>query len=87
MKMKILTKKQIKAKKREIVNNTALYVGYYNSVFNYLPAYALIPAIKEYAEIISKMKTEKEIENLLITESVKNMNYQDFKKIENYFLN
>ena len=82
-----LTQRQIKAKKRAIVENSAINVGYYNSVFNYLPAYALFPAIKEFASTISNMKNDKEIEDILITESVKNMNYQDFKDIQNYFFN
>lgn len=83
--MRYRTKKQIKSKKKAITENTAINVGYYNSVFNYLPAYALIPAIKEFAELISRTEKEKDIENILITESVKNMNYQDFRQIENYF--
>lgn len=81
------TQRQIKAKKREIVMNTALYVGYCNDVFNLLPGYTLIPVIKEFAEIISNMKNDKEIENMIITECVRNMNYQDFKEIESYFFN
>lgn len=85
--MRILTQRQIKAKKRAITENTAINVGYYNSVFNYLPAYALLSAIKEFAEVIGKTKNDKDIENILITESVRNMNYQDFRKIENYFFN
>lgn len=83
--MRYRTKKQIKSKKKAITENTAINVGYYNSVFNYLPAYVLIPAIKEFAELISRTEKEKDIENILITESVKNMNYQDFRQIENYF--
>lgn len=83
--MRCRTKKQIKSKKKAITENTAINVGYYNSVFNCLPAYALIPVIKEFAELISRTEKEKDIENILITESVKNMNYQDFRQIENYF--
>lgn len=83
--MRYRKQKQIKAKKKAVSENTAINVGYANAVFNKIPAYALILAVKECAGFIGSVSKEKQIENILITESVKNMNYQDFREIENYF--
>lgn len=83
--MRAITQKQIKAKKKAIVENTAINIGYAQAVFYEIPAYAMIKAIKENTEIIKPNQKDIEVENILITESIKNMNYQDFKDIQNYF--
>lgn len=85
--MRYRIKKQIKAKKKDILEYTAINIGYHNSVLNHLPVYALIPVIKEFAHLINNTSKDKDIENILITESVRKMNYQDFKQIEEYFFN
>lgn len=81
------TKKQIKALKKDIVNNTAINVGYYDSLLNNLPAYAMLEAIKEITKngLINKETKDSDIKNILITESIKNMNYQDFKDVSKFF--
>nr|DAN44003.1 MAG TPA: hypothetical protein [Caudoviricetes sp.] len=81
------TKQQLKRKKQEIVENTAINVGYATAVFNQIPAYAMIAAVRENVDLIPTMKTETDVMNLLVTESVRHMNYQDFKDIEQYFFN
>ena len=81
------TKQQLKRKKQEIVENTAINVGYATAVFNQIPAYAMIAAVRENVDLIPTMKTETDVMNLLVTESGRHMNYQDFKDIEQYFFN
>jgi len=81
------TKKQIKALKKDIVNNTAVNVGYYESVLDNIPSYAMIEAIKEMTTtgLISKETKDADIKNILVTESVKQMSYQDFKDVSKFF--
>ena len=81
------SKQQIKKKKQEIVEVTAINVGYATDVFNQIPAYAMIAAVRENVDLIPTMKTESDVMNLLVTESVRHMSYQDFKDIEQYFFN
>lgn len=85
--MEVPSKQQIKKKKQEIVEVTAINVGYATAVFNQIPAYAMIAAVRENVDLISTMKTDTDIMNLLVTESVRHMSYQDFKDIEKYFFN
>ena len=81
------TKQQLKRKKQEIVEVTAINVGYATAVFNQIPVYAMIAAVRENVDLIPTMKTDTDIMNLLVTESVRHMSYQDFKSIEQYFFN
>ena len=85
--MEAPSKQQIKKKKQEIVEVTAINVGYATAVFNQIPAYAMIAAVRENVALIPMMKTETDVMNLLVTESVRHMSYQDFKDIEQYFFN
>lgn len=85
--MEAPSKQQLKRKKQEIVENTAINVGYATAVFNQIPAYAMIAAVRENVDLIPMMKTETDVMNLLVTESVRHMSYQDFKDIEQYFFN
>ena len=85
--MEAPSKQQIKKKKDEIVRNTALNVGYAIDVFNQIPAYAMIAAVRESVDLIPTMRTDSDVMNLLVTESVRHMSYQDFKDIEQYFFN
>ena len=85
--MEAPSKQQIKKKKQEIVEVTAINVGYATAVFNQILAYAMIAAVRENVDLISTMKTDTDIMNLLVTESVRHMSYQDFKDIEKYFFN
>ncbi len=78
--------KSLKNQKKEIVNKTALFVGYSMKVLNKLPIYAMIEGIKAVKEI-SKTDDDNEIQNIFLTESIKNTNYQDFKNIATYFFN
>lgn len=81
------TQKAIKAQKKEIVNQTAINCGYYETVINCLPIYAKIEAIKQTAKLINHHTTDSELLNIIITEAVKACNFQDFKEFRNYFFN
>ena len=83
--MGTMTKKQIKKLKNEIISESALEVGYATAVINKIPVYALIEAVKNISEFISVNTSDINIQNRLVTESVKVMNYQDFKEIKDYF--
>ena len=80
-------KKTIKTKKKDIVINSALNVGYYKSVLHKIPMYAMIGAVKniDVNNLTNNVKNETEIENILVTEIVRVINYQDFKNLINYF--
>ncbi len=80
------TKKEIKKLKKEICNVSAINIGYYTSILEKIPSYALIGAIKKIdAANLTDKQNDKNIENILITESVREMNYQHFKKLTPYF--
>lgn len=73
--------------KADISQNTAINIGYYWEVLNEIPGEVLIDTIKEIAVNgwINNNTSEQELRNMLITESVKNMSYQEFKDIAHYF--
>lgn len=73
--------------KADISQNTAINIGYYWEVLNEIPGEVLIDTIKEIAVNgwINNNTSEQELRNILITESVKNMSYQEFKNIAHYF--
>lgn len=79
--------KTYKDLKADISQNTAINIGYYWEVLNEIPGEVLIDTIKEIAlnGWINNNTSEQELRNMLITESVKNMSYQEFKDIAHYF--
>nr|WP_297310216.1 hypothetical protein [uncultured Flavobacterium sp.] len=81
------TKKQIKALKREIVTNSAVNIGFYNTIINALPIYATIEAVKNISVsgYININTPEAEATNILVTEAIKVTSYQDFKELVKYF--
>ena len=82
------TQKQFKKLKKDIANHTAINVGYYESIFQNLPNYAILGAIRNICKIgVSSKTTNAELENLFVTESINAMNFQDFKEVEKYFFN
>lgn len=80
-----MNKKEYKALKKEIVRETAINVGYWNEVLNHLPFYAVQEAYENAQDYIFSVTNEAEKNNIIVTEAVKAMNYQDFKKIAKYF--
>lgn len=82
-----VNQKTYKDFKADISQNTAINIGYYWEVLNEIPGEVLIDTIKEIAlnGWINNNTSEQELRNMLITESVKNMSYQEFKDIAHYF--
>lgn len=84
------TKKQIKTLKKEIVKNTAINIGYYNNITKEYTAWEIAETIKKINEehpINYENKRIPEIENIIITELIKNTSYSKFKKyVAKYFL-
>ena len=82
-----VNQKTYKDLKADISQNTAINIGYYWEVLNEIPGEILIDTIKEIAlnGWINNNTSEQELRNMLITESVKNMSYQEFKDIAHYF--
>lgn len=82
-----VNQKTYKDLKADISQNTAINIGYYWEVLNQIPGEVLIDTIKEIAlnGWINNNISEQELRNMLITESVKNMSYQEFKDIAHYF--
>lgn len=82
-----VNQKTYKDLKADISQNTAINIGYYWEVLNEIPGEVLIDTIKEIAVNgwINNNTSEQELRNMLITESIKNMSYQEFKDIAHYF--
>lgn len=82
-----VNQKTYKDLKADISQNTAINIGYYWEVLNEIPGEVLIDTIKEIAlnGWINNNTSEQELRNMLITESVKNMSYPEFKDIAHYF--
>lgn len=82
-----VNQKTYKDLKADISQHTAINIGYYWEVLNEIPGEVLIDTIKEIAlnGWINNNTSEQELRNMLITESVKNMSYQEFKDIAHYF--
>lgn len=82
-----VNQKTYKDLKADISQNTEINIGYYWEVLNEIPGEVLIDTIKEIAlnGWINNNTSEQELRNMLITESVKNMSYQEFKDIAHYF--
>lgn len=82
-----VNQKTYKDLKADISQNIAINIGYYWEVLNEIPGEVLIDTIKEIAVNgwINNNTSEQELRNMLVTESVKNMSYQEFKDIAHYF--
>lgn len=89
-KYRVLTKKEIKSLKKEIVEDTAINVGYWNEIFSEITLinHRLMFEITNNAYELGIKYDEKKsnFENFVITEFVKEIGYQDFKKLVPYFL-
>ena len=82
------TQKKLKKLKKDIANETAINIGYYQSILQNIPNYALLVATRNICKMGLKDKTtDSELENMIVTESINAMNFQDFKKVTKYFFN
>ena len=82
------TQKTLKKLKKDIANETAINIGYYQSILQNIPNYAILEATRNICKLGLKDKTtDSELENMIVTESINAMNFQDFKKVAKYFFN
>jgi hypothetical protein len=84
--MNTLPQKQFKRMKREVEEETARGVGYFEGILEHIPSYPLSEAVKELALTgwITPQTAIVDVQNMLVTESIKRMNYQDFKEVAPY---
>ena len=84
-----VTKRSYKSVKREISEDTAINVGYYTDVLGEIPNYILLDVVREISSNgwIRSDIDDVELQNMLVTESVKRMGYQEFKNIAHKFFN
>lgn len=82
----LLSKREYKQLKREVIEETAIGVGYYNDIMNKIPEYALFDAIRELSEYgwIKENTDDATLRNMLVTEAIRKMGYQDFKEVAPY---
>lgn len=82
-----ISKKTYKDIKKEVSLNTAMNVGYYSNVISDIHPRLLTATITELATNgwIKEDTKHEDIMNMLVTESVKKMNYQEFKNIADKF--
>lgn len=82
-----ISKKTYKDIKKEVSLNTAMNVGYYSNVISDIHPRLLTETITELATNgwIKEDTEHEDIMNMLVTESVKKMNYQEFKNIADKF--
>lgn len=86
MPKQLLSQKDYKQMKQKVIEESAYGVGFFDGIFSHLPDYALVDAVKEIAQegFISPKTDDGTIRNMLVTEAIKVMNYQDFKEVAPY---
>ena len=63
------TQKTLKKLKKDIANETAINIGYYQSVLQNIPNYAILEATRNICKLGLKDKTtDSELENMIVTE-------------------
>lgn len=84
--MNTLPQKQFKRMKREVEEETARGIGYFEGILEHIPSYPLSEAVKELALAgwITPHTDVIDVQNMIVTESIKWMNYQDFKEVAPY---
>lgn len=84
--MNTLPQKQFKRMKREVEEETARGIGYFEGILEHIPSYPLSEAVKELALSgwITPHTDAIDVQNMIVTESIKWMNYQDFKEVAPY---
>jgi len=89
-KYRVLTKKEIKAFKKEIIEDTAINVGYWNEIFSEIALinHRLMFEVTNNAYKLGIKYDERtsNFENFIVTEFVKEIGYQDFKRLIPCFL-
>ncbi|MFM0788408.1 hypothetical protein P7J41_05545 [Streptococcus suis] len=86
MNQKQLNQHGWKELKKEVVEDTALNVGYFPGILQAIPDYAMMDAVRTIAldGWLTANTEDIAIHNMLVTESIKNLNFQDFKDVAPY---
>lgn len=81
-----LSQRQYKQMKREVTEESAYGVGFYEGIESKIPIYAMIDAMREMASDgwVRADTSDAELRNMFITQSIKQLNYQDFKDVASY---
>lgn len=81
-----LNQKQLKRLKKEVEEYSAFEIGYFNGILSAIPPYALIEAIRELSSNgwVGGKTEDTELQNMLVTEAIKALNYEDFKQVAPY---
>lgn len=87
-----MNQKTIKGIKREISEDTAINVGFYQgtlaTILDKLGTYHLKEALSNQGDLISSIAqshSETELENIIVTEMINKMSYQEFKEVASCF--
>ncbi|MEZ7740482.1 hypothetical protein O3794_02775 [Gemella sanguinis] len=89
-KFRPMTKKEVKSFKKEIIEYTAITNGWWIEIFseialiNHRLMFEIIKQANELGIIYNDKHSD--YENFIVTEFVKEIGYQDFKKLIPYFL-
>ena len=85
--MKYTTQKQLKKLKKEIIEASAINVGYHCGIMQSLPNYAIIEAVKtiSVSGLLNSDTGEAEAQNIIVTEAIKATSFQDFKELAKFF--
>ena len=81
------TQKELKRLKKDIADRSAINIGYSSAILQNLPNYALIEAVRIITSnnLIKGDEGHADMENVLVTEAVDALNFQDFKEISKFF--
>lgn len=81
-----LSQRLYKQMKREVTEESAYGVGFFEGIESKIPLYAMVDAVREMASNgwVRADTSDAELRNMLITESIKQLNYQDFKDVASY---
>lgn len=84
-----MTKKQIKALKKEITEHSATTVGYYYSIFEAVDALELIRVVKDLTVeglLSPNNASTADWDNFVLTEYIRRIGYQAFKSLVPHFI-
>ena len=72
--------------KREVAEETATGIGFFEGILDKIPKDILFDAIREMSvnQWIDEKTKSSEIMNMIVTESIRLMTYQEFKEVAPY---
>ncbi|MGT2754552.1 hypothetical protein [Streptococcus ovis] len=81
-----MKQKDYKGMKRQVFEETVYGIGFFHGIESKLPLYALTAATKEIVAqgLIAADTSDEDANNILITEAIKQLGYQDFKEVAPY---